>query len=178
MQKDKFQIPNSRFQIPIRGFSLIEIMVVITIFAVLGIIVTSSVILTLAGAKKSESLIRVRDNLNYSLSVIERNIRNANSVPDCSDTGSNIISYLDQNGALASFSCITNGTDSYFASGSSRLTSNSIKIVDCSSVFKCTPSAANTPPLVEINVTVRDASSSGVQSSEVTAQTQIYLRNY
>ena len=165
------------------GFSLIEIMVVITIFAILGIIVTSSIILTLAGTKKSESLIRVRDNLNYSLSVIERNIRNANSIPisDCTGTPSTTLNYLDQNGNPTSFSCITFGTDSYIASGSanpSRLTSDSIKIVDCSNVFTCTPSDANTPPFVTIDLTVQDASSSGVQSAEVTAQTQIYLRNY
>lgn len=160
------------------GFSLIEIMVVITIFAVLGIMVTSSIILTLAGTKKSEALIRVRDNLNYSLAVIERNVRNANSIPVCNDTGSNIINYLDQSGNPASFSCLTQGSDSYIASGSSRLTSNTIKIVDCSNVFKCTPSLSNTPPKVTIDLTVQDASNSGVQKSEVTAQTQIYLRNY
>ena len=162
------------------GFSLIEIMVVVTIFAILGIIVTSSVILTLAGTKKSESLIRVRDNLNYSLSVMERNIRNANSIPVCPFPASDndkVIRYLDQNGRPATFSCVNTGSSgSYIASGSAQLTSDTIKITNCT--FACTPSDANTPPLVLIDLTVKDASSSGVQNAEVTAQTQIYLRNY
>jgi prepilin-type N-terminal cleavage/methylation domain-containing protein len=162
------------------GFSLIEIMVVITIFAVLGIIVTSSIILTLAGTKKSEALIRVRDNLNYSLAVIERNVRNANSVPDCPflvSDNDRVIRYLDQNGYPASFSCINPGSDgSYIASGSAKLTADNIKIVSCS--FTCTLSDSITPPLVTIDITVKDASTSGIQSAEVSATTQIYLRNY
>ncbi len=165
------------------GFSLIEIMVVITIFAVLGIIVTSSIILTLAGTKKSEALIRVRDNLNYSLAVIERNIRNANSIPvsGCTGIPSDKISYLDENGSVASFSCVQDVSGNYImASGSStpasRITSNTIKVTSCS--FTCTPTESDSPPLVTIDLTVQDASSSGVQSAQVTATTQIQLRNY
>jgi prepilin-type N-terminal cleavage/methylation domain-containing protein len=159
------------------GFSLIEILVVITIFAVLGIIVTSSVVLTLQGTRKSESLIKVRENLNYSLAVIERNIRNANSIPVCPEASTTAINYLDQYGNPASFSCANTGLeDSYIASGSSRLTSNAIKLVSCS--FVCIPSDSSTPPLVTIDLTVEDASASGTQNAEVTASTQIYLRNY
>ena len=177
MKKTKHKIPDSRFQILSQGMSLIEILVVITIFAVLGIVVTSSIVLTLQGTKKSESTIRVRENLNYSLAVIERNIRNANSIPVCSETASDTITYLDPTGNPSSFSCVNTGSaDSYIASGSSRLTSDAIKLVNCS--FTCTSSEANTPPLVTIELTVQDASASGIQSSEVSASTQIYLRNY
>ncbi|MGA3292117.1 MAG: prepilin-type N-terminal cleavage/methylation domain-containing protein [Candidatus Microgenomates bacterium] len=161
----------------VKGFSLIEIMVVITIFAILGILVTGSIILTLQGTQKSESLIRARENLNYSLGVIERNIRNANSIPDCSGTASNTISYLDENGNPASFSCVNTGSDdSYVASSSARLTSSVIKITDCS--FICTPPDSDNPPLVTINLSVQDASASGILGASVTASTQIYLRNY
>ncbi len=161
----------------IKGFSLIEILVVITIFAVLGIIVTSSIVLTLQGTKKSESLIKVRENLNYSLAVIERNIRNANSIPVCPEEDSSAINYLDQYGQATSFSCANTGQeDSYIASGSSRLTTDAIKLIGCS--FVCTPSDSSTPPFVTIDLIVEDASASGSQKAEVTASTQIYLRNY
>lgn len=174
---NKYQIPDTRPGVLSRGMSLIEILVVITIFAVLGIIVTSSIVLTLQGTRKSESLIKVRENLNYSLAVIERNIRNANSIPVCPEATTTTINYLDQYGNPTSFSCANTGLeDSYIASGSSRLTSNAIKIVSCS--FTCTPSDSSTPPLVTIDLTVQDASSSGTQNAEVTTVTQIYLRNY
>ena len=161
-----------------KGFSLIEMMVVITIFAVIGIIVTSSVILTIAGAKKSESIIKARENLDYALNVIERNIRNANSIVGCSGDSSYAIKYLDQNNTSASFSCIgMGGVDSYIASGSSnlRLTSTTVKIVGCN--FSCVTSTSS-PPLVIIDLSVQNAGSSGIQSSNVSASTQIYLRNY
>jgi type II secretory pathway pseudopilin PulG len=177
MRITKRKIPDSRFQILTCGISLIEILVVITIFAVLGIVVTSSVILTLQGTKKSESVIKIRENLNYSLSVIERNLRNANSIPECLGTPSSAITYLDQYGNSSSFSCINVGAnDSVVASGSSWLTSNSVKVTDCS--FTCTPSDSNTPSVVTIDLTLQDASASGIQSAKVSASTQIYLRNY
>ncbi len=159
------------------GISLIEILVVITIFAVLGVIVSSSLILTIQGTKKSEALIRVRENVNYSLGVIERNIRNASSIVDCTNADTTKITYLNQNGVVSSFSCINaGGANSYIASGSARLTSDAISIVNCS--FTCSASVdLSNPPLVTIDILARDAVSSGVQSSSVSAQTKIYLRN-
>ncbi|MGA2910628.1 MAG: type II secretion system protein [Candidatus Microgenomates bacterium] len=161
------------------GFTLLEILVVVSIFAVLGILVTRSVILTLQGTQKTESLIRARENLDYSLNIIERGLRGASSIPGCAtNLDTSTIGYLDQDGQPASFSCINSNGESYIASGSSniRLTTDSVRILDCS--FLCTPSSAASPPYVSINLTVQDASASGIPGTEVTAQTQIYLRNY
>lgn len=158
------------------GISLIEILVVVTVFAVLGVMVSSSLVLTIQGTKKSESLIRVRENLNYSLAVVERNIRNANEILECSKSDTSKITYLDKNGVSASFSCVGVGQpDSYIASGSARLTSNTIKITSCT--FTCTQADLSNPPSVTVNVAVQDASATGVQSSSVTAESKIYLRN-
>lgn len=158
------------------GISLIEILVVVTVFAVLGVMVSSSLVLTIQGTKKSESLIRVRENLNYSLAVVERNIRNANEILECPNSDTSKITYLDKNGVSASFSCVGVGqSDSYIASGSARLTSNTIKITSCT--FTCTQADLSNPPSVTVNVAVQDASATGVQGSSVTAESKIYLRN-
>ncbi|HKC04336.1 MAG TPA: type II secretion system protein, partial [Patescibacteria group bacterium] len=87
------------------GLSLLEILVVVSIFAFLGILITRSIILTVAGSRKSESLVKVRESLNYSLSVIERQLRNANSIPNCPNLDSTYLAYNDQNGNPTSFSC-------------------------------------------------------------------------
>lgn len=158
------------------GLSLVEILVAITIFAILGMIISSSLILTIQGTKKSEAIIRVRENINYSLSVIERNLRNANGIADCTNTDTSKITYYDQNGYLSSFSCINTGrTNSYIASGSSKLTSSSIAIDGCS--FTCSSASSSAIPVVVVDVTVKDASLSGSQASQVTAESRIYLRN-
>lgn len=160
------------------GMSLLEVLVVVTIFAVLGILVTESVILTLQGAKKSESVIRARENLDYSLSIIERQIRNANSVSPCTGLPVTIINYLDQNGNPSSFACMNTGSNgSYIASGSAHLTGDAVAIINpCS--FTCVPGTESNPSYIKIELTVKDASSSGIQSANVSASTQIYLRNY
>lgn len=160
------------------GISLIEILVVVTVFAVLGVMVSSSLVLTIQGTKKSESLIRVRENLNYSLAVVERNIRNANEILECPNSDPSKITYLDKNGVSASFSCVGVGQpDSFIASGSAnlRITSNTIKITSCT--FTCTQADLSNPPSVTVNVAVQDASVTGVQGSSVTAESKIYLRN-
>ncbi len=158
--------------------SLIEILVVVAIFAILGIIVTRSVVLSIGGSKKSESLVKVRENLNYSLGIIERQIRNADSlVSACPNSDTSLINYKDQSGNAASFSCVgMGGSDPYIASGSARLSSDVIKITSCS--FICTPATSVNPALVTISLEAQDAEATGVQQSKVTTTTRIYLRNY
>jgi prepilin-type N-terminal cleavage/methylation domain-containing protein len=160
-----------------RGISLIEVLVVVALFAVLGVVISRSIILTLQGSQKSEFLVRARENIDYSLAVIERQIRNADSITECPNTDTNIINYTDQSGRLSSFSCVGVGSaDSYVASGSARLTSNTVSVSTCS--FTCTPGAGAKPPVVAVDLEVKNTNASGVQGAVVSATTQIYLRSY
>jgi len=160
-----------------KGMSLIEILVVVSIFAILAIITTRSVLLTLQGSKKSESLVKVRENLGYSMGVVERQIRNANAIAECPNSDANVVNYTDQNGNPASFSCVNVGsTNAYVASGSARLTSTEITVTSCS--FVCTPGTSANPPLVSVTLEAKDAAAVGIQNSSVSTTTQIYLRNY
>jgi Tfp pilus assembly protein PilE len=155
-----------------KGISLIEILIVVTIFAVLGILVSSSIILTLQGSKKSENLVSVRENLDYSMSIIERQVRNADSI-EC--TSASILSYMDENGKPGSFSCNTVSGDSYIASGSARMTSSTV-IATCS--FSCNLGDSVSQPYVDIVLQGRHATSTGSQGASVTTNTRIYLRDY
>lgn len=183
MKNKRYKIPDrqhsiaDKFQILTSGMSLLEVLVVITIFAILGILVTQSIVLTLIGSQKSESMVKSRENLDYSLNVIERQIRNANSITVCPNPDPTIINYLDQNGKPSSFSCVNTGNDeSYIASGSARLTNDAIKVMSCS--LECTPGTETNPSYVSIDITVKEASAAGIKSANVSATTQIYLRNY
>jgi hypothetical protein len=163
----KYEVRNSKFE---NGISLLEILVVVSIFAFLGILITRSVLLTIGGGKKSESLIGVRENLNYSLGIIERNLRNANSIVGCGDSTSQI-SYTDSDGNFGTFSCGTG----YIASGSARLSNDAVSVTSCS--ITCA-SASGTPSSITISLEATSASASGLENSTVTATTQILLRNY
>ncbi len=160
-----------------KGMSLLEILIVVAIFAILGVITTRAVLLTLQGSKKSESLVKVRENIDYSLGVIERQLRNADSVTECPNSDTNIISYKDQEGNTSTFSCVNMGSaDPYVASASARLTNNEVKITSCS--FVCEPGTSVNPPVVSVTIEAQDANATGIETSKVSATTQIYLRSY
>ena len=150
-----------------------EILIVITIFAVLGMIVTRSVILTLQGSQKSESMVSARENLDYSMGIIERQIRNADAITSaCNSTSSNSISYLDQDGIASSFAC----SGGSISSGSAILTNSNVAVTSCH-IFKCIPSSFG-PPEVDIDITVQNKNTMGILGSAVSASTQIFLRDY
>lgn len=158
-----------------KGMSLIEILVVITVFAVLAVISTRAIVLTLKGARKSESQIKVRENVNYALSVIERQLRNSSEVSPCPNPSSLTLDYVSRDKAITSFSCQSVGSGGYIASGSARLTSNEVSIVSCS--MTCNLSGGSVP-VINISVDAQDANLTDTEASRVTTQTEITLRNY
>lgn len=161
-----------------RGFSLIEMLVVISIFAVIGILATTSVALTLRSSKKSDSLVRVRENVNYSLSIIERQIRNSESI-DCTLVTAQNLPYVAEGGAAGRFNC-TIGATGNIASASGALlvpiTSSDISITACS--FTCSQVNVNNPPVVRLSVSAEDATSTGTEKGTVSTDMEIVTRNY
>lgn len=157
--------------------SLIEILVVIGIFGILGVLTTRSVVLTLSGSKKTENLIKIRENINYTFGVIERQLRNADAITDCTNANTLAINYLDQNGLPASFSCGNIGSGiGYISSGANQLTSNTVDINSCS--FTCKVGTNGNPSSVKISVQAQDATATGISNSVVTSSTSVSLRNY
>lgn len=159
----------------LRGLSLVEILIVITIFAVIGLLSTRSVFLTIRGAKKSDSLVRVRENVNYSLAVIERQLRSAETI-DCPNALTTQIDYVTLEGLDSSFTCQSIGSGGYIASDSARLTSEDISVTNCS--FSCSQQDINNPPVVDVLIEAEDSESQTVEKGTVSIQTQIILRNY
>jgi hypothetical protein len=157
----------------IEGISLLEILVVIAIFTVLAVITTRAVLLTLRGSRKSESMAKVREDLDYSLSVIDRNLRNAEEIDVASCTG-NRVDYVDELGNSSYFACLETSGVGYVASGSARLTSNKVDVISCN--FSCDDTIS--PPSVTISLEAQSTEGSGIEGSVVTVSTKIYLRNY
>lgn len=164
-----------------KGFSLIEVMVVLTIFSILAVISTQAILTTLTATGKAQSATRIRNDIDYTLSSIERNLHKATAVSVCPVSDSNKLEYVDDFGNSTSFTCVNVGeeeADSYVASGSAliRLTSQSTKITSCS--FSCEPSSANIPASVTVNLSATDARKTGIEAASISTSTQILLRNY
>ena len=151
-----------------QGFSLVEMLVVICIFGILGIITTQIITLSVRSSGKSESIVKVREDLNHVMGVMERELRNASDV-NCSED-SHTINYLNAANSWASFSCAGSAGNMYVASASAQITGNDINITNCS--FACNP------PLVTINLTAQNTNKTGVEAATVDISTQIDLRNY
>ncbi len=158
------------------GVSLIEILVVVTIFAVLGILATRAVLLTLRGTNRSTATVKVRENLNYALAVMERQLRNAQNVSPCPNVDTTTLNYTDVDGNTSSFSCQSIGPSGYVASGSARLTSSDVGITCCSIV--CAAGTGGGLDSVNISLVAKDVKNVGSESAQATANTQIFLRTY
>ncbi len=159
----------------LRGFSIVELLVVLVIFSVLAILVTQSLALTLTGSRKSESQISVRENLDLVFAVMERQIRNADSIVTCPLPDTNVLNYIDEYGAATSFSC--DAVDGFIASGSARLTNDDV-LVTCSGIFECDQGVGNVPPSVTITVTAVASDSQGAEGAQISTSTKILLRSY
>lgn len=169
-----------------KGLSLIEILVVITVFAALGILISTSIILSLQGSQKSVGAVAVRENLDFATGIIERQLRNANSIPQClglnpnpsSDTS--VINFVDQDGNPSSFTCVSPGAGGYVASGSAnlRLTSPQVSVTACSFTVACGSVGSINPPYIDVILTAQPVNLTGIQSTSVTNTVRVYLRNY
>jgi prepilin-type N-terminal cleavage/methylation domain-containing protein len=157
-----------------QGISMIEVLVVILVFSVISILGTQSILLSIRGSKRSESTIGVRENVNYSLAVIERQLHNAESVSCVSTTQ---ITYDDGTPPLDNFVCdLSNPQEGFIASSSARLTGSDINVVACS--FFCDPGGAGIPPSVTISITARDKDTAELEGAQFTTNTRVNLRTY
>lgn len=158
------------------GFSIIEMLIVVTVFSVLALITTQIMAISLGGVIKSENISQVRENVDSSLATMERLLRNASSL-DC--VSNNRLEYEDEFGNNTSFECITDSGIGHIASGSAavRLTNNDVNIkCDEVTVFQCDPDS--TPRYVIMTIRAEDSShGTGEEGSSYESGTRVLLRN-
>lgn len=156
------------------GYSLLEVLVVLVIFSLLAVISSTAILLAIRGARKSDASARVRENLDFTIATIERQVRNATSITNC---GPDSVDFEDTDYNPASFSCQNIGqADGYVASGSARLTANGVTVTACS--FTCTGEQGSNPPSVSVDLTAKDRNISGAEGATFSVNTRVVLRTY
>ena len=173
MEKMEKNLTENESFVNSHGVSLIELLVVIAIFAVLAVISTRGVLLSLRGSKKSESVAIVRENLDFSFAVMERRLRNAE---DATCPSSTRVDYVDSLSGATYFSCESIGTEGYISSGSARLTNKNVSVTECE--FTCSAPTGGSPPSVNISATAVEKNVGGIEGASVTLNTKIFLRSY
>lgn len=164
-----------------KGFSLIETLVVVALFAFIGIVVSQSTAVSLTGSRKAEASTRVRENLNSALGVIERQLRSAKSISSCTNTR---VDFINEDGASSTISCnpssnctSTTQTYVYLNSSTFRLTNtDSVCLTECQ--FTCTQASANVPYSVNVVLEGRSKNEIGVEDTTIRTGTSVNLRAY
>ena len=157
------------------GFSLLEVLVVISLVAVIAVTATQLLFTSLSGSGKASSLAVVKQNGDHAIGVIERNIRNAASV-DCGVGDS--ITITDSDGVVIVYTITTDqitqtaATDLYLTSD--RLVAENLT---CSILSGTT----GEPEIVSVSFLLRFGQPGVNKASEVASQvfeSRVSLRNY
>jgi prepilin-type N-terminal cleavage/methylation domain-containing protein len=155
-----------------KGFSLIEMLIVLTVFAFLGIIITQSLASSLKGARKSEAIGNAKENIEYILNTVERTLRRVDTIG--SDSTSIKINYfLTGRSTSEYFRC--QGND-FFWVNDQKLNNPDIKITSCS--FNYQPATSGVPASVTLSLTGESLKSTGVEGSSYSSSIKVLLRNY
>lgn len=159
-ESEKLKVKSKKYR---DGFTLLEMVVVISLLGIIVVIATGFLITTLTGSKKVEVSKEVRQNGSYALSAMEGMILSSRSV-SC-PVGGKKITVIDSNGYSTSFDCDEDGGK--IASNSSEkslnLTGTTVTVSDCN--FSC-EGGEGLPVKVNIDFRVSQKGSADLRTSE------------
>lgn len=157
-----------------QGITLIEILVVVTIFGIIVVLGSSLFFSLLKGSTKSRVLEVVRQNGDYALSVMGIMVRNASSLVNY---GGSEITIVNPDGGTTIFSC----SSGKIASNGASLISPEVKVDDCSSVFGLDLKEGGAAPAVmtiKFNLSQQTVTTRPEEQASMNFQTTVSLRNY
>ena len=179
-----------------KGFSVIEILVVVGVFAIIGILATQSTTLSLRSSKKSDSIVLVKQELDNAASNVERLLQTAGTVMIGFDSSGNdncvthnatpSVGFRNSDGGRGDIACIDSPPNSFFGSAdpriasssgetinyTQRLTSNKIEITNCK--FECY--TQNSQTYLDFSVTANAAGITGAEGAAVITSRKILVR--
>lgn len=164
-----------------KGYTLIEILVVMSIVVIISVFSLNFLSSILKGSNKTSLTSEIKQNGNYVLDVISFYIRNAVSI-DCSTP--NTITLHEWDNSTVIFSLLarddTNKINARIASNSAALTNanqtNGVSVTNLT--FSCTSSQ---PPVVTVNFTISQshwAPDNPESKSTIPFSTSVSLRTY
>ena len=167
------------------GYSLVELLVVITLISVLGTLTAEAFLLGIRAQAKSEVLKEVKQNADYVGTVVNQMIKNAVNVEESfCNSNSESLTIHNWDGYYTTFDC----TNQVMASISGlfpeptvmqNLSGNRVKIDSCNFRIVC-PTPPVNPKYVYINFSVSQAGSDLPieQQAHLEYQSTVSLRQY
>jgi len=167
------------------GFTLIESLLVVGIFAFIALVSTQVLFSALKGGIKSEVEANARQNGSFALSIITQMVRNSTETKACTAASrcyigstpySAGVQITNPDGHTTLFHCISVTGDSYIASNAARLTGDSVSITDCN--ITASPTASPTDVNVSFTVSTNTTSTRPEEKeSDLPFSARISLRN-
>jgi len=124
----------NKINIP-KGFTLIEVIIVISLFGMIAYLATSFLWTSLSSTGKSEIIKEIRQNGDYALSAMESLVLSSRTAT-CSATPDNRIYLHDNNGFSTQLYCNEGFKISSISAEQIDLTASNVVINDCN--FTCT----------------------------------------
>lgn len=187
-----------------KGFTLIELMVVLSVFMVVGVLILSTIFIVLRETIKTNTINNVRQNGSFALSQISKTIRNAKKFEGVSSDGSTFTSNCLITSVLAGTPTPTpavykavkittfNDESITFSCGSNTIASNSVSLINTRLIkmslcnFTCFQNNVIDPPTIGINLFLEKINPTGsailpeqtASLSPIPFQTSVTIRNY
>lgn len=160
-----------------RAYSLLELLIVVTLVAIIAITATSLLFTSLGGEGKASGLAVVKQNGDHAIGLIEREIRSARSA-EC-PAPNDSLTLTDAEGEDTTFSVTSDRITATTVAGDVFLTSDRIVAEN----FNCaiTPGAVGTPDIVSASFRLRVGDPTVDRPSEIASQqfeTRVTMRTY
>ena len=159
-----------------RGFSLIELVVVIGLLSLLMLAISSTMLMSIISSNRIRTLSTVKNAGTYALSRIQNMLRNSKDIVSC-DSANSSITLTNPDGdnttlateVVGSYTAIASNSGTYLTPSNTNVTSFTLT---------CEPSDAE-PTFVKVSYDLKDNLSTrkSVESPTLHFETSINLRN-
>lgn len=159
-----------------RGFSIIELIIVVGLIAILMLAISSSMLMSIISSTRIRTATKTKQAGNYALDQIQTLIRNSKDIIGCN---SDVVTVINQDGTDSIISLVgdrlSSGSDIYLTPVGTTTTATSL--------FTCLPSdtteaTENKTNLIKISFNLQDSvSSRPTENPLLHFETSINLRN-
>lgn len=158
-----------------RGFSLIELTVVVGLLALLSLAISSSLLMSIVSTNRVRSITKVKQAGNFALDQIQSLIRGARTLSAC-DSSLDSLTLVNQDGGSTILTTELDGSFTRIASNSGiYLTPSNLDIANFS--LTCTPTDDN-PNLIKISFNLVDPRNPSTRENpNLSFETSVNLRN-
>lgn len=167
-----------------KGFTLVEMLTVITLFVVIGTITMSILLTSFRTSSKTDIVTAIQNNGNYALTQMAKTLRNARGLvtpfPCTGGVTTSAITVLTPDDQQVTYSCNYGSPASIASNGASLLDTSIVALVSCT--FSCSQQSSSDLPTILINFSLQQQSTSSfaeriASASAVPFQTSVVLRN-